>query len=248
MSKEQQKQMLELKYQMEKLQSEMEDVEQKEKRTKKYERKASLKQKPNLDFMEDWLEKSAILKDYYESEDQPNHWYKLKDIMKHPDVKNFIDRLNINLEVTPSSVLYSNLEYIKLVDNIEKKMSEMKEFYQPKPKCLPLQPFKECKPDSEKDKDSYLKWKQRYKAHVREENIRCSRHPSHKLPKQAPTKNPVSDSFPTRNIFSWSNICDNQYPSPSQIKFVQSVYNMFKIQQEKIDKLEKEIEQIKKYR
>ena len=51
MSKEQQKQMLELKYQMEKLQSEMEDVEQKEERTKKYERKASLKQKPNLDFI-----------------------------------------------------------------------------------------------------------------------------------------------------------------------------------------------------
>ena len=245
MSKEQQKQMLQLQYQMEKLQSEMEDVEQKEKRIEKYERKASLKQKPNLDFMEEWLEKSAILKECYESEDQPNHWYKINDIMKHPDVKNFIDKSNINLNIISASELYSNIEYIKLVDNIEKKMAEMKEFYHPKPKCLPHQPFKECKPDSEIDSESYLKWMQRYKAHVRGEGIRCSRHPQHNIPKQAPTKYPTPIGLCARNNFSWSKTSDNQYPGPIQIKFVQSVYNMFKIQQEKIDKLEKEIEQIK---
>ena len=174
MSKEQQKQMLELRYQMEKLQSEMEDVEQKEKRTKKYERKASLKQKPNLDFMEEWLENSAILKDYYESEDQANHWYKINSIMKHPDVKDFFDKSNINLNRISTGELYSNLEYIKLVDNIIKKMSEMKEFFQPK------------------------------------ENNHYYRHPQ-------------QVNFYSMNSFSWSKISENQYPGPSQIKFVQNV-------------------------
>lgn len=203
MSEEQQKQMLELKYQMEKLQTDMNEVKQKEARTKKYERKASLKQKPNLDFMEEWLENSAILKEYYESEDQSNHWYKIRNIMKHKDVKDFIDRTNINLETTSMSKLVSNLEYTKIVDNIEKKMAEMKEFFH-------------------------------------KEGIRCSNYAKHA--KHAPSKQDPSHNI--RGLY-WDKISENQYPGPAQIKFVQSVFNMFKIQQEKIDKLEKEIEQLK---
>lgn len=184
MSKEQEQQMLELKYKMEKLKSEMEDVKQKDKTIKMYDIEASLHPKRNLDFIEEWLEKSSILKDYYDSDNKATHWYGRKgDIMLHPDVKNYIHKSKINLETTLEPNLF--YEYRKVLDNIETKVKEMLDFY-----------------------------------------------------------TPAIERGPSLYIFKGHNHNHTNYPGPAEIKFVQSVFNMFKIQQKKIDKLEKNIDKI----
>lgn len=230
MSADQQRQMQELQHQMARLQTEIEETKQREKTEKAFKEKASHEQNPNLDFMKEYLEKSAILKEYYESEDQPNHWYRKQDIMQHPAIKEFIATSGINLSRVSMDVLHSNLEYRKLVEDIEKQLSEMKEFYQPKPRCLPFQPFKEIEPDSEGNPEAYLKWMQRKKTHLRQEGTRCSQH------REVPQVVFPRVEFP-RDVMN-----NNLYPGVSQLKFVESVYNMFKIQQKKIDELEKGID------
>lgn len=239
MSDDQQRQMQELQYQMARLQTEIEETRQREKTEKTFNEKASHEQNPNLDFMKEYLEKSAILKEYYESEDQPNHWYQMKDLQQHPDIKEFIATSGINLSRVSMDVLHSNLEYRKLVEDIEKQLSEMKEFYQPKPRCLPFQPFKEIEPDAKRHPEAYRKWSQRYKTHIRQESMRCSQHPHPIHTKQAPSKLHIPNHEFPRVEFPRDVTNNNLYPGASQLKFVESVYNMFKIQQQKIDELEK---------
>ena len=238
MSADQQRQMQELQLQMARLQTEIEETKQREKTEKTFKEKASHEQNPNLDFMKEYLEKSAILKEYYESEDQPNHWYRKQDIMQHPAIKEFIATSGINLDCTPAQVLHSNLEYRKLVEDIEKQLSEMKEFYQPKLRCLPVQPFKEIEPDTERNPEAYREWIRRKKTHLRQEGMRCSQHPPPIHTKQAPSKLHIPNHEFPQVIFPRDVTNNNLYPGASQLKFVESVYNMFKIQQQKIEELE----------
>ena len=228
--------MTELQSQMAKLKSDMEEEIRKEKEIKDYEQKIATHTEPNLRFMEEWLEKSIY---------SQREWY-IEGIW----ILNNPNSLRLNF-CTYNKLYMEKDQYKEQQERAEKKafnrfstehyifmyhshpkMSEFLEKINDKKSILTNENTKlynERKPtryqsESRRRIDEKIKNNRKFLDIINKEH-------------QEITDKITEEIHEVRTFFEPS--------SNSQFKFVQSVYNMFKIQQEKIDKLEKEIERIK---
>jgi hypothetical protein len=227
---------------MAKLHADMEEATRKEKEIKEYEKKMATHTEPNLRFMEEWLEKSIS---------SQSEWYiEGSGILTNPEnVKRYLCTHN---SIYTTQYQYQHQEKERQERDKKEKFKSFSThnyifMYHSHPK---MSEFLE----KIKDKKSILTnehtklynekgtWNRSTTPEEREqinEKIKNNRKLLDIINKehQEITDKITKEMYEVRTFVELS--------SNSQIKFVQSVFNMFKIQQEKIDKLEKEIERIK---
>jgi len=232
--------MTELQSQMAKLHADMEEATRKEKEIKDYEKKMATHTEPNLRFMEERLEKSIS---------SQSEWYiEGSGILTNPEyVKRYL--------CTHNSIYTKQYQHQEKERQERDKKEKFKSFsthnyifmYHSHPKMSEfLEKIKDKKSiltnEHTKLYNEQRTWNRSTTPEERDqinEKIKNNRKLLDIINKehQEITDKITKEMYEVRTFVELS--------SNSQIKFVQSVFNMFKIQQEKIDKLEKEIERIK---